>query len=244
LRLGEGELKSGGFRRPSILADTLEAVTGAIFMDGGFEAAKASLASIKKSVLRGSQTENIDAIKRLERANKLYRTEAVKQGVGAKSPFSALMRMELFSKTPTKEKPPVEISPIRQSFENESVLSPSKDASSSSSSPSKSDLPTQAFNNESYVSPSKAASSSSIFPFFQSSSSSSSSPSKIILPTQDFNSESYLSPSKTNRPSDPLSPFSQQLVDENTRLQMQIIENDRNMKMSELDVNEKYTEVC
>src|SRR5580698_2478254 len=33
LRLGEGELKSGGFRRPSILADTLEALFGAIFLD-------------------------------------------------------------------------------------------------------------------------------------------------------------------------------------------------------------------
>jgi ribonuclease-3 len=40
LRLGEGELKSGGFRRPSILADTLEALLGAIYLDGGFEAAR------------------------------------------------------------------------------------------------------------------------------------------------------------------------------------------------------------
>src|SRR3954469_9905883 len=39
LRLGEGELKSGGFRRPSILADTLEALFGAIFLDTGFDAA-------------------------------------------------------------------------------------------------------------------------------------------------------------------------------------------------------------
>ncbi|CCD39434.1 Ribonuclease III [Candidatus Paraburkholderia kirkii UZHbot1] len=39
LRLGEGELRSGGFRRPSILADTLEAIFGAIFLDGGFDAA-------------------------------------------------------------------------------------------------------------------------------------------------------------------------------------------------------------
>jgi ribonuclease-3 len=37
LRLGEGEMRSGGFRRPSILADALEAVFGAIFLDGGFE---------------------------------------------------------------------------------------------------------------------------------------------------------------------------------------------------------------
>jgi len=36
LRLGEGELKSGGFNRPSILADALEAVFGAIYLDGGF----------------------------------------------------------------------------------------------------------------------------------------------------------------------------------------------------------------
>lgn len=40
LRLGEGELRSGGFRRPSILADALEAVFGAIFLDGGFDAAQ------------------------------------------------------------------------------------------------------------------------------------------------------------------------------------------------------------
>ena len=40
LRLGEGELKSGGFRRPSILADTLEALFGGIFLDGGFNAAR------------------------------------------------------------------------------------------------------------------------------------------------------------------------------------------------------------
>jgi ribonuclease III len=40
LRLGEGELKSGGFRRPSILADTLEAILGAIFLDNGFNAAR------------------------------------------------------------------------------------------------------------------------------------------------------------------------------------------------------------
>jgi ribonuclease-3 len=39
LRLGPGELKSGGFRRKSILADTLEALLGAIYLDAGFAAA-------------------------------------------------------------------------------------------------------------------------------------------------------------------------------------------------------------
>jgi ribonuclease-3 len=43
LRLGEGELKSGGFRRPSILADALEAVFGAIYLDGGFSAAQQAI---------------------------------------------------------------------------------------------------------------------------------------------------------------------------------------------------------
>ena len=35
LHLGSGELKTGGFRRKSILADALEAVCGALFLDGG-----------------------------------------------------------------------------------------------------------------------------------------------------------------------------------------------------------------
>lgn len=39
IRLGSGELKSGGFRRKSILADALEALFGAIYLDGGFDAA-------------------------------------------------------------------------------------------------------------------------------------------------------------------------------------------------------------
>lgn len=40
LRLGSGELKSGGFRRESILADALEALIGAIYMDAGMQVAR------------------------------------------------------------------------------------------------------------------------------------------------------------------------------------------------------------
>ena len=40
LRLGEGELKSGGAQRPSILADALEALLGAIYLDAGFDVAR------------------------------------------------------------------------------------------------------------------------------------------------------------------------------------------------------------
>jgi ribonuclease III len=43
IRLGEGETRSGGATRPSILADALEAVFGAIFVDAGFEAARAAI---------------------------------------------------------------------------------------------------------------------------------------------------------------------------------------------------------
>jgi len=40
LRLGMGERKSGGHHRESILADTLEAIVGAVLVDGGYEAAR------------------------------------------------------------------------------------------------------------------------------------------------------------------------------------------------------------
>lgn len=51
LRLGEGELKSGGFHRPSILADTLEALFGAIFLDAGFDAARDVIRSLYIPIL-------------------------------------------------------------------------------------------------------------------------------------------------------------------------------------------------
>ncbi len=51
LRLGEGELKSGGFRRPSILADTMEALFGAVFLDGGFQAARAVIAKLYHPIM-------------------------------------------------------------------------------------------------------------------------------------------------------------------------------------------------
>ena len=40
MRLGPGELKSGGFRRRSVLSDALEAIIGAVYLDGGFAAAE------------------------------------------------------------------------------------------------------------------------------------------------------------------------------------------------------------
>jgi ribonuclease-3 len=52
LRLGEGEMKSGGFRRPSILADTIEATFGAVLVDGGFEAARDVITRLFEPVLK------------------------------------------------------------------------------------------------------------------------------------------------------------------------------------------------
>jgi len=52
ISLGSGELKSGGYRRKSILADTLEAVIGAIYLDGGIEACEKIIAACFKEVLK------------------------------------------------------------------------------------------------------------------------------------------------------------------------------------------------
>ncbi len=49
--LGEGELKSGGWRRDSILANTVEALLGAIYLDGGMEACRRSVLSLLQSRL-------------------------------------------------------------------------------------------------------------------------------------------------------------------------------------------------
>jgi ribonuclease-3 len=50
LRLGEGEARSGGHRRPSILADTLEALIGAVHLDAGYEQAEALVHRLYRDV--------------------------------------------------------------------------------------------------------------------------------------------------------------------------------------------------
>ena len=46
LHLGPGELKTGGFRRDSILADAFEALVGACYLDGGFDACREAVRAI------------------------------------------------------------------------------------------------------------------------------------------------------------------------------------------------------
>lgn len=58
LRLGSGELKSGGFRRSSILADALEALIAAVFLERGMEAAKSFVLSLFKERLQDLPEED------------------------------------------------------------------------------------------------------------------------------------------------------------------------------------------
>lgn len=51
LRMGPGELKSGGYRRESVLADTFEALVGAIYLDGGFAPARTVCLSLFEPML-------------------------------------------------------------------------------------------------------------------------------------------------------------------------------------------------
>ncbi|MBK7546529.1 MAG: ribonuclease III [Rhodoferax sp.] len=50
IRLGEGEVRSGGQKRPSILADALEALVGAVYLDAGFVAAQNLVHRLFKAV--------------------------------------------------------------------------------------------------------------------------------------------------------------------------------------------------
>lgn len=76
LRLGPGELKSGGFRRDSILADALEAVLGAIYIDGGLEA-------LRPAVLRlyGERLDKLPAHEALKDPKTLLQERLQAQGL-------------------------------------------------------------------------------------------------------------------------------------------------------------------
>ncbi|OFZ96483.1 MAG: ribonuclease III [Betaproteobacteria bacterium RIFCSPLOWO2_02_FULL_62_17] len=58
LLLGEGELKSGGITRPSILADAFEALIGAVYLDGGFPVAQSVLRKLLEAPLRENDAES------------------------------------------------------------------------------------------------------------------------------------------------------------------------------------------
>ncbi|MDP3650609.1 MAG: ribonuclease III [Rhodoferax sp.] len=59
IKLGEGEFRSGGQKRPSILADALEAIIGAVYLDAGFAVAQALVHRLFKAVEINPQMEAI-----------------------------------------------------------------------------------------------------------------------------------------------------------------------------------------
>lgn len=59
LKLGGGELKSGGWRRDSILADALEAILGAIYLDAGMEACKQTVYRLFNERLQRTSPANV-----------------------------------------------------------------------------------------------------------------------------------------------------------------------------------------
>ncbi len=58
IMLGEGEMKSGGFNRDSILADALEAVFGAIYLDGGYTSCAAAILHVCEPVIASLPSAN------------------------------------------------------------------------------------------------------------------------------------------------------------------------------------------
>jgi ribonuclease-3 len=58
LRMSEGELRGGGAQRPSILADALEAVIGAVFVDGGYASAQAVVQRLFGEVIQATEADS------------------------------------------------------------------------------------------------------------------------------------------------------------------------------------------
>ncbi len=68
LRMGEGEMKTGGAHRPSIMADAMEAIFGAVFAESGFEAAQKVILGLFDPILSSLTPEQLskDAKTRLQ----------------------------------------------------------------------------------------------------------------------------------------------------------------------------------
>ncbi|MDE2368000.1 MAG: ribonuclease III [Burkholderiales bacterium] len=58
LRMSEGELRGGGSQRPSILADAVEALIGAVFLDGGYDAAHGVVQRLLGEVIQATEADN------------------------------------------------------------------------------------------------------------------------------------------------------------------------------------------
>ncbi len=87
LNLGEGEMKSGGFRRASILADAFEALLGAIFLDSDYESCRSVILDLFDPLI-----EKLPGIEELKDAK--TRLQEWLQGRGRPLPEYTLLREE------------------------------------------------------------------------------------------------------------------------------------------------------
>lgn len=84
LNMGVGELRSGGFKRDSILSDVVESIVGAVYVDGGHEAAKALVLR-----LFGNRVENLPPSSQLK--DPKTRLQELLQGKGLERPHYAVV---------------------------------------------------------------------------------------------------------------------------------------------------------
>lgn len=107
--LGQGELKSGGFRRESILADAIEAIIAAIYLDTGLEDSKKVILKLYESRLQGDNLEQglKDPKTQLQeklQANKIHRPEYILQqveGLGHEQTFHITCKIKELNLTST-----------------------------------------------------------------------------------------------------------------------------------------------
>lgn len=102
IRLGEGELKSGGADRTSIIADALEAVLGAVFVDGGFAAARGVIDRIYAELLRDADPATLgkDPKTRLQEWLQAHRLPIPEYAVAATSGVAHAQQFEVDCRIP------------------------------------------------------------------------------------------------------------------------------------------------
>ena len=107
LILGPGELKSGGFRRESILADTVEAILGAVYLDSDIAQVKAliirlyieRLESIDvDEVIKDPKTRLQELLQSRQQALPIYSVKELKQGSNKLPLFEASCQVSLLEK--------------------------------------------------------------------------------------------------------------------------------------------------
>ncbi len=107
LILGPGELKSGGFRRESILADTVEAILGAVYLDSDVAQVKALIMRLYKErlesidvdeVIKDPKTRLQELLQSRQQALPIYGVKELKQGSDKPPLFEASCHVSLLDK--------------------------------------------------------------------------------------------------------------------------------------------------